>query len=389
MSVPDPEEFVAIQRAFLQSKMWHESSCPNCGLQFFSKTSHRSCESASCRETGSAWEVPAPKGYLDLNDIISASKAHFAGAMYRLHPPLDLVRQKERTLFVSTAGQVYDKYIYGDGVAESDGGCFLVQPVVRLQEIDRCGESEGYTSSFVHLATEEAGCTYDAHLRHFDQWLSFLSAIGIYAGSLCLEVERIENDWGGLRVEAISTSLNYFGLEIGIANLFFVPRKNGTLCLLSDIGAGAERLTWARNKTPSFFDAIGPRTFIVKRKTCDAIRSSVLIASAGVKPGHNDHASKLRLLLQRAAGAERACNLFEICNYYYGFWQTIYPLRLTHEKTYEIIRSELMRNTNLRLNSRLKINETPDQSTESLVRRILKERKKRPSYLFTSLQEFT
>jgi dipeptidase E len=321
--------------------------------------------------------IPAPKSFLELDAFLIQLSKFFEGRRYPVQAPLPVIRNDERTLFASTAGQVYDDFIYGNAVQNNPRQCVLSQPVIRLQSIDIIGSTEGFSTSFIHAATEKWNANIEDHLKTLDDWLDFFSYLGLHVGSLCLKIKQEDNDWMGRTVTSEMIKINYGGLEVGIANFFLnIPQNNDGMATLSDIGIGAERLVWSINKSPSYFDSIGPISYVIilSRVLLDAIRTATLMVSSGLTPGHKDHGSKLRLMTGIIADQIQHVNLYELVRHYYDQWAKLIKLSLSYEQTYLTIWREANKVLNLKTNYVIGAGEPFDQNHEDFLRRAIQKR---------------
>lgn len=263
----DDSAIVAARDSFFASRNWQRKQCPFCLEEYYAKRDLPHCGSYRCAGSYQFLNIPAPKAYLELGACASTLRSFFTGRGHSPHQPIAIVRDDERTLFASTAGQIYDDLIYGQARQEETRRCVVLQPVIRLQGIGSVASLDGISTSFVHAATECWNVTAEEHFNVFDQWLDFFSSLGLHVGGLCLKIKRADNDWSGRMVTSEMLKINYSGLEVGVANFFFnIPQTSETVATLSDIGVGIERLVWAINKSPAYFDGIGPLSSVIMQK---------------------------------------------------------------------------------------------------------------------------
>lgn len=366
----------ATRDEFFARRSWQRKQCPLCQESYYTKSDLPHCGSYQCSGGYTFTTIPAPKSYLEFGACITRLREFFKELGYPVQPPIAVVRSNERTLFASTAGQVYDDLIYGTVAKNEPQRCVVLQPVIRLQGIGLVGSMEGISNSFVHAATEAWNVSADEHFGVFDHWLDFFSSLGLHVGGLCLKVKQAENDWAGRTVISEMIKINYGGLEVGVANLFLnIPQANNAMATLSDVGVGAERLEWAVNKSPSYFDGIGPLSCIIlERVTLDAIRTATLMVASGVVPDHKNQGSKLRALIGLVADYAQRVNLYELVRYYHGQWASLIDLPVSREHTYLVIWQEVNRTLNLKTNRALGIDEPFDQNHEEFLRRAVQKR---------------
>lgn len=370
-------DIIEIRDEFFTKRGWVRKKCPKCSADYFTKRDLPNCGSYQCTEGYTFLGIPAPKSYLELGVCLRRLREFFSVLGYSYRPPIAIVRQDERTLFASTAGQIYDNLIYGKTTHVETTRCVVLQPVIRLQGINLVGTIEGLSTSFVHAATECWNASGKEYFGTFNHWLDFFSELGLHVGGLCLKIKRANNDWAGNVVTSEMLKVNYGGLEIGVANFFLnIPQSEGKVATLSDIGVGAERLVWAVNKSPSYFDSIGPlsRAIMDERVILDAVRTATLMIASGVVPGHKNHGSKLRMIVGLIAKSAHYRELHNLVRHYYAQWASLITLLQTRDRTYAVLRQELDRNINLTINRALGIDEPFEQENEEFLRSIVRKK---------------
>ena len=368
---------VAVRDDFFARRSWQRKQCPLCLEEYYTKRDLPHCGSYRCAGGYPLLNIPAPKVYLELGACAENFREFFTTRGYRLHPPVAIVRSDERTLFASTAGQVFDDLIYGQSPQRDPQQCAVMQPVIRLQGIGLVASLDGISTSFVHTATECWNATTEKHFNSLDQWLDFFSGLGLHVGGLCLKLKCADNDWAGRTVTSEMLKINYDGLEVGVANLFFnITHQSGDIATLSDIGVGLERLVWAVNKSPAYFDGIGPLSSVTihKRVALDAIRTATLMAGSGVVPDHKNQGSKLRAMIGLIMEEAQHLNLYELVRYYHRQWTSFVDLPVSREQTYSAIWREINRGLNLETNRVLGIDEPFEQGHEEFLRRAVQKR---------------
>lgn len=362
------------ENSFLNDRKWQRWQCHRCSAFYYAKKEVPNCGSHSCENGYRFLSIPASKKHYEYAEVVKLLGDSFARKGYVLHPPIPLVRQNERTLFASTAGQIYDRRIYGGIIESEPANCFVAQPVIRLQNINSVATAEGFLTSFVHIATECWNPTLGHHFSTFDIWLDAISQVDLYMGAFCLKIASAINDWAGKKVQARSLKINYLGLEIGIANYFFGPLlTGGNLGTLSDIGLGVERLIWAINKTTSCLDEISPVRYgiITPKAVLDGIRTATLMVGSGVHPEHKNHGSKLRMVLRPIYQYTPAFDLYELVRFYYQQWSEFLQLPISENQTYKTLRRELDRNRNLYMNELLHTSEPINIDHEQFLRSLV------------------
>lgn len=357
---------------YLSDRNWEKRCCPQCKETYYTKKCIKNCGSYTCNQGITFINQGSPRYTIELIWLINQMNHYFCEHGYENSLPIDIVRNDERTLFASAAGQVFDKSIY-EGHPPNNNNVFIVQPVVRLQKIDLVGAVGGVATSFVNVATESWHASPEDHVTALDAWLDFFSANMFYAGNLCLKrSQKIEN-WNGITVYAHSLKINYYGLEIAIANFFdSIPQQDGETAM-SDISLGAERLVWAINKSESYFDAIGPVYDALRQRdvVMDTIRTLTLMASAGVVPGHKKHGYRLRLVSRHATSAMRDIAVQELIDYYYDQWMVFINPKIQKCTVENILLSEVDKCRNNEINNQFGTNIRCNQTREKFLRELV------------------
>jgi hypothetical protein len=364
-------EMIRIRDKYFSDRNWELKKCSCCSAEYFAKK-HKNlelCNSHACSGYHFV-DVPSPNKFIDLAEGIKTVLNFFTSKRYVNASPIGIVRNDERTLFASAAGQIFDDFIYGIAHTDDLLKFIMVQPVIRLQGLELVGELEGISSSFLHSAVVQWNASPKDHFLALDSWLDFFSSIGLYAGDLTFKISASINDWSGKDVTAESLKINYRGLEIGIANYFVdIPISRG-IGTMSDVGIGAERLLWVVNKSRSYFDAIGPLTFLIKDNTIllDSIRTMVLMAGSGVVPYHKNQGSKFRLIANKISNPLYTFPLAELTTYYYDQWSRYIKFDYPLQTVKDAIKKEVDRNANLNLNRILERDDPHDVSHEDFLR---------------------
>jgi len=370
-------DFVKERDDYLLSRAWEIRECPKCSKSYFAKKDFDNCGSYECSGGYNFLDIPAPRDFLTLQPCQENFLSHFEKSGYNIAIPLGIVRTNERTLFVSAAGQVFDDLIYGKTDKPTEEICFVIQPVIRLQGEGLVGEVEGFSTAFLNAATEQWNTDAKQHFTALDYWLDFFSSQEFYVGNLCLRYSSSENDWNGKNIFSEMLKINYGGLEIGIANYFSgIELNNNQFATMSDISIGLERFLWARNKTASYFDAIGPLTYAITKDIIliDTLRTLTLMSGAGVIPGHKNHGYKFRLLANKIANPFHKIPISELVEFYYKQWSDFIKPTRSLQSAIGFVRREIDRSINLHLNKLLKIDEDYRQSQEDFLISLLKDK---------------
>lgn len=328
------------ENSFLSSKNWCKNTCGVCHNLYYAKTPGSNCNSYTCAGAYVFLEDPKPRRFWGIKTGIEKMRFEMNQKKYPIHPPLSIIRHKERTLFISTGGQLYDPYVYAKKTTSVKEKWAIIQPVIRLQGVPLIGKTDGFSTSFVHASIERWGANFEEYLETLDEMIDIISNFGIHASHLTLKIKEEINNWMGLRVPAFSFKINYRGLEIGIANYFYDFGSDRTHNSFCDVGVGLERLLWARNKTSYYFDSIGPASLSLHNyvKTADSIRTSTLILASGFNNEFSKHKSKLNTLVSRIPDNIDLCSYV---NYYISQWSLLTEINNERKDVYAMMRRKV------------------------------------------------
>ncbi len=364
-------------RNYLGKNKWELCKCASCNSEYFSKkqTDSGNCETFSC-EGYKFLEKPRKKGYLTTDSLNSQFNSFFENQNYAKALPIPILIGSGKTLFTGTGGQIFNSAIMEE--REYDPRKFNVaQPVIRFQGEQSVGKIDGFSTSFVNLATEQVNATINDHLSHFDNWLNWLSNLGIYMGDVTMKLSDSHPNWGKGSFNISVVKMYYGGLEIGVVNYSIdVPQNTRPNLSISDLTFGLERIAWAVNKTPSYYDIVGPISLSAKNKhvEMDSYRTMVLMAGSGVNPSNKDRGSKFRLLSKKIADLGEAYPT-GLVSYYDNWWRNFMDLPIKPEDVNRIMQGERNRNINLlmqeKLNLTRKMDLSIDQSPDVYIQQLL------------------
>jgi hypothetical protein len=281
------------------AERWQQACCHSCEGAFYKKPSNQSeiCGTLDCTGSYEFIEAkPARKAYMDAFAVHEAFDAFFDDVGYVRQAPVPLAGHAQHTIFTGTAGQVFDEAIFKERPFDTQPR-FVVQPVVRMQKKTQ----DGFMKSFVNVSLEQLGATSKDHLSNFENYLDFISRVGIYGGDLTLKVYEDECNWGNGDFNSAVIGVYNHGLEIGVLNYFTgIPQSSRSPLTMSDVSFGLERITWALNRNPRFIDVAGPTMDIVRQTphdVLDAHRTLTLMLQSGIQPERNTpEGSKLKSL---------------------------------------------------------------------------------------------
>jgi len=365
---------------YLLRKKWKKGVCPICGSLFYSKKNSATCQSYECTNSFSFLDYSKPKHFIFLDTLHKETRDFFKSKNFKMIAGINAINKLGDTFFIVAGVQFLDEVFHKNGVIPS-GSFFIAQPSIRTKFLRKKGFAEGYSTSFVNVCTEEVNSTIDRYIESLDTWLDYFSYIGLLANDLTLVkkdtvcTEDITSFWSKLKGNSLF--FNYGGLELGDGSYIWrIPQKNRDSLTLIDFGFGLERICWAKNKSDSYFDAIGPLPLSLKGNTqlIDCVRTITLMTSSGVVPKQRPQGPKLTQFVRKYLSLKDAS--YDICSlisYYYSFWSMFFDQALSLKACQVIIKAEVDRCRNMVLCQSLgskpqKMRNIIDKSTDEFIR---------------------
>jgi len=279
--------------------------------------------------------------FTKLETLLADVRNFFDGRGYDLLQNANVINRQKDTLFIGSGLQTIYNMLVKERVSKNVP-YFIAQPSIRINALKKVALGEGYSTSFVNICTEKIGASVADHMDNLENWFDFLSRSGLYIGHMKL----VENpNWrGGDFLDGESLLIYYGDLQIGDAVFVHgINKRNKERFTLSDIGFGLERLSWALNKSPSYYDVIGP-FFEVKNRgkiSLDVLRTLTLMAMNGITPSNKGVGYRFRQFTKKYLENGRHINpLFEI-RYYFNFWKKLTNNYRPLEQVEVIVNSEI------------------------------------------------
>lgn len=280
-----------------------------------------------------------------LEDFFIKTSEYFKNKGYEYIAPFDIRNPNEDTLFTIAGVQVLDS-----DRRDLEGDLFIAQPVIRTQYFGSANTKIGSSTSFVNICTEKVDAHGEDFIRQLDSWLNYLSQTGLYMGDMELGIKTKEPNWGKGPFRKLVVSVKYKSLGLGdLGYLHDVPQKKGKMNIC-DMGFGLERLNWAVNKTPSYYDILWPGRKILPldEHQLDIIRTATLIVGSGIEPSNNNQGYRLRKFLKEYQGF-REIDTSQLISDFFDYWKLFSSQKIDLNLITGIISKELNRNRNLRL----------------------------------------
>lgn len=274
-----------------------------------------------------------------------------------------VINPERDTIFIVAGVQYLSDFLRGR--KEGDGvKYFIPQPVIRTKYRDFVGE--GSVSSFVNLSTAQIPSSPEAHLSQINNWMDYVSKIGLNLRDFVLKFEETEGEnftgfWANAKGNVLT--FNYGGLEVGDAGYLQVEGRP----FITDVGFGLERLLWAVNKEEHFSDLLGPRPFSFGNdyQLLDSVRTSTLISLSGLNKKEDDPLRQFQIYLNNIKD-KRSIDLHGLVKHYYDFWARFLSPPKGFNETYSVVRAEFNRQRNLELLNKLGFKKTPKTLTRLL-----------------------
>lgn len=375
-----PEEFTSELITVLGEKGWVARACPIREEQYFSKR-EVDCGRYECQGYVFKEKFSRKKDFQSVESLTEKLK-FFPNADYEIRKGRPINEVRGNTFFVVAGVQGLEgTLLHGEKIPDTP--FFIAQPCIRTTE-DELVNLGGYSNSFVNICTEHVNASFVEHLNHLDNWLSFLSRLGFYAGDMTLYARNRRQDWGTGEFDCLIIEVNYGGLQLGDAVYWYdIPQSSRKSLVLSDIGFGFERIAWAINKTPSYFDAIGPLLSSINKDfiLIDSIRTATLMVMSGVSPGDKDRGIRLTKMVNRASNSPSSSLLPQVkplVERYYEFWSKFFTPRQTMKSSTKIIEELIGTELNDKIYRKLKktsVNVRPPSSPvmEDYIRQLISE----------------
>lgn len=331
--------FFQSQRKFFEELNWNIYHTRN--STYYSKNGENGPNSYNELQEYTFLNIPSPKTFKSPIQVFKEIQGEIEQFDYSLQDPIKILRNNERTLFASTAGQTFDPQIYNNKPLTNKKR-IIFQPCIRLQGIDSLINIDGFSTSFINFGLETFNATPKEHFQSINNLFKLFSNLGFYVSNLTLEENSQINFWNKHKINAKSLKINYGGLEIGMANYFSNENLNFTL---SNVSVGFERFIWALNKTSQYFDIIGPKnSHNINHQTLDSIRTMTLINMGG-KLNQKQYEKNRKISKKIQIDDINPFSLHGFIYYYYNYWNNFYKhdKHISKEQIYENILQEIFR----------------------------------------------
>lgn len=269
-------------------------------------------------------------------ELYNKLKSIFSTKDLELAEATSLKNKYRDTDFIVAGLQKINEYLYDNKGIKSEN-YHLFQPVIRLKNLEMCGNEEGYISSFINLCTIDIDTNIDEYLFRIDQWISILSALSLHSSGLRMIFKTQTTKYNGIGIE-----FNYKGIDLGQANLYKLEKDSKTF-FVTDIGFGYERILWILNNLTNFYVPLFPKYEVLRGNHVqnDRIRTSTLMVMSGVLPTVSGSGVKCRNLLKNTITYNDIPNLDAVIEYYYQYYMKFLIPEVTYDDTLSIISEEI------------------------------------------------
>ena len=104
---------------------------------------------------------------------------------------------------------------------------WLLQPVIRLNNLPLCGCEDGYLSSFINICTIDVETDIYEYISRLEQWISILSYLSLHISGLKLVLKNKTTVFDGVGVE-----FQYKGIDLGQANIYEINSEKNMFLIL-------------------------------------------------------------------------------------------------------------------------------------------------------------
>ncbi len=361
--------------SFFRDRIWDSFQCRECGRRIFFKP--HSTPVNECSHDESTMQP------LDFQALSKKNKSYppakvmerfdqfFLSRGFAKHTPRNLINDEGNTDLVIAGVQIFDE-VFHSQARPPEGKFIVAQPSVRMQFVEKIAEGS-CSSAFVNICTESLSIEFQEHLNAIDDWISFLSGLGLNASNIALVCKVSQKDWGFTSFDSFETTFLYGGLEIGDGNYALLPLEN-LLIPMSDLGFGLERIAWAVNKNEQYYEHLAPFSTLSSFSMQDYIRTATLLAMSGLKPGAQGSRFQLRKLCKKIAQSFPV-DLEPSMEFYYDYWSKFISPNKSVTDSKATIKLEIDRLVNSRMQIVYNFSSPKEESTEQYATRLVYEHK--------------
>lgn len=338
---------------YLQSRGWEKKGDSLFkGREYFRKRGRSLSEPIDFRLIGK-------RNILPLKSLNERILAFFSTQGYSIMQPINVINGFGDTFFIGAGLQSFYQTLVNNDI---DNKKFVLsQPSIRINSLDKMRNREGYSTSFVNICTEQAAVSVEDHASSLENWLTFLSKVGIYAGDISLVKDPEWN--GGEHMNGKSLLIYYGSLQLGDAVFVDAKDSKKRAFTISDIGFGLERINWAINKTRNYFETIGSSydLFTKGKVPLDLLRSLTLMTLSGIEPSNAGPGYRFKQFVKSYLGHSHDISPLDNIQRNYDFWKGITLPSRSSAEVQDFLLSTFQRQMVLKIKEDLKLDEVkPD-----------------------------
>lgn len=331
---------------YLSSREWTVQNCDNCFKEFFNRNNALSfCP--NCRSSDEFLGFDKRKRFIDDSTLVEKFQFFFTSLNYTEQNSIPMIPKYGQTLFTVAGVQIVNSHLFVDEPL-MDENCFMLQPSIRLQTMNDTSSYCGCSTAFVNSVTLQPVSDISDHLIHFDHWLDFLTDLGFQKKDLGIKFRFNIQNWGLGNFLNMNVDVYYGGLSLFNASFFYkMPTVSKVPINVSDMGVTIERTLWMLNKTPSYFDIIGPYEMALsgRNNEIDAIRTMVLMMGAGVVGNSKNgkermRSKKIRSFARKISSLKTKINIGRVVEFFYDYWTKYIDLPVERNDVVRAIQKE-------------------------------------------------
>lgn len=238
-----------------------------------------------------------PRKLMEIDDIKDSLDATFPDAKKENH--LAIIHSDLDTFFVVSWIQSASNVLFGE--KEYDNDWHLVhQPSIRMKYLDSVSWEDWIWVSFVNSTIYKIWSSFEEHLEGFDNIISFLSKMWMYAWNISLKVRDRSPIWDWRSMNNVIIDMYYGDLHIGdavyIYNFQQETRDNLTI---SDIWIWCERIMYARNNFNNYFEQFWVDLERYTETEIEALKTLVLIYSEKLHNISGDQKNQIKKIYKK------------------------------------------------------------------------------------------
>ncbi len=334
-------DLLSAVHAHLTVRGWTSGICVSCGKGFLAPVSRTDCGD----------EVCAPPRPTNVRRCTFADQvwpvARWAFQEYRTTTRTDLINHLGGTRFVGAGLQIFEPAIFAEAVVPT-GPLFVPQPAIRLNHLDTVVRSDGFSTAFVNLCSEQAHADLADYMKHLDRWLACLAKLGVADAELTLLLPS--ELWIGGPFRGTSLVVTVVGVEIGdLVWIDYGDAAVGRLLPIVDASFGLERMTAALNTDLGYTALLGPLPASLDppiRTVLDRLRTAVLLLMSGLEPSGRGRGRTLRQLITTSLPPQARCEVDTLVRHAFGYWSTFHTTEASVTDCVEVVRRERERDRN-------------------------------------------